>query len=107
MSDELEELEGVISAQHRGAQVFWITAPQMPELVERLAMVLGEHMTDAHELHVTYNAMQAGWEKHEPQPGGVLRAAKPGWTDLHFEYSAFVVLRSAEAPVNEEELWEE
>lgn len=107
MSDELSELEGVIAAQHRGAQVFWVTAPKMAGLVERLAMVLGEHMNDAHELHVTYNAMQAGWQGHEPKPGGLMRTGKPGWTELHFEYSAFVVLRSTTGgAIDEEELWE-
>ena len=32
----------------------------MPDLVDRLALVLGEHMHYGDELHVTYNAMQSG-----------------------------------------------
>lgn len=94
MSDELSELEGVIAAEHRGARVFWISASGMQGLVDRLAIVLGEHLQDQDELHVTYNAMQSGWRNHEPKPGGFMRAPKAGWTELDFEYSAFVVLRS-------------
>jgi hypothetical protein len=116
MSDELGELEGVITAEHRGARVFWIAAAGMQGLVDRLAVVLGEHLQDDDELHVTYNAMQSGWKNHEPKPGGFMRAATAGWTELNFEYSAFVVLRAgmpaAGGPVDEqacsddEEPWE-
>jgi hypothetical protein len=36
----------------------------MQELVDRLALVLGEHVNDGDELHVTYNAMDAsGWHR--------------------------------------------
>ena len=63
-----------------------------PDLVARLALVLGEHMADGDELHVTYNAMQSGFQHFPPQRDG------SQWTDLHFEYSAFVVLRPRPAP---------
>jgi hypothetical protein len=43
---------------------------------------------------VTYNAMQSGWTDHLAKKGHVLRAPEHGWTELHFEYSAFVVLRA-------------
>ena len=68
-SDELpaDWPEGIVAAQQQG--------------------VLGEWMTDDAELHVTYNAMQSGFQHHPPQRDGTQ------WTDLHFEYSAFVVLR--------------
>jgi hypothetical protein len=39
------------------------------DLVARLALVLGEHMHDDDELHITYNAMQNGWVEHDPSPG--------------------------------------
>jgi hypothetical protein len=42
----------------------------MQELVDRLALVLGEHMHDGDELHVTYNAMQYGWQEH-PRPRAI------------------------------------
>jgi hypothetical protein len=70
----------------------------MQELVDRLALVLSEHMHDDDELHVTYNAMQSGWQDHPPTKGGLARRAEPGWTELRFEYSAFVVLRERDLP---------
>ena len=65
----------------------------MQGLVDRLALVLGEHMDDGDELHVTYNAMQSGWHEHPPTKGTLIRRPQPGWTELRFEHSAFVVLR--------------
>ena len=50
-------------------------------------------MRDDDELHITYNAMQAGWTEHQPNKGNVIRPPQQGWTELHFEYSAMVVLR--------------
>jgi hypothetical protein len=48
----------LVLAEEGGVRVFYISAPTMPDLVDRLALVLGEHMHDDDELHVTYNAMQ-------------------------------------------------
>jgi hypothetical protein len=42
-------------------------------------------MHDDDELHVTYNAMQNGWQEHAPRKGSVLKAPTSGWTELHFE----------------------
>ena len=84
---------GVVLAEEGGVRVFYISAPTMPDLVDRLALVLGEHMHDGDELHVTYNAMQCGWTEHPVKKGHLLREPEPGWTELRFEYSAFVVLR--------------
>ena len=53
-------------------------------------------MSDGDELHVTYNAMQSGWEK--TRKGNLVRTPQPGWTELRFEYSAFVVLRARGTP---------
>jgi hypothetical protein len=50
----------LVLAEEGGVRVFYIAAPTMQELVDRLALVLGEHMHDGDELHVTYNAMQSG-----------------------------------------------
>jgi hypothetical protein len=83
----------VIGATEGGVRVFWVAAPRMQDLVSRLAVVLGEHMTDYDELHVTYNAMQSGWQQHDAQPRRLTRPPRPAWTELQFEYSAFVVLR--------------
>src|SRR3954449_6958566 len=88
----------LVLAEEGGVRVFYIAAPTMQDLVDRLALVLGEHTHDDDELHVTYNAMQSGWTEHSPRKGHVLRAPEQGWTELHFEYSAFVVLRARDQP---------
>ena len=88
----------LVLAEEGGVRVFYISAPTMPDLVDRLALVLGEHMHDGDELHVTYNAMQSGWQEHPPTKGGLIRRPEAGWTELRFEYSAFVVLRPRPAP---------
>ena len=88
----------LVLAEEGGVRVFYIAAPTMQELVDRLALVLGEHMHDGDELHVTYNAMQSGWQEHPPTKGGLIRRPEAGWTELRFEYSAFVVLRERQAP---------
>jgi hypothetical protein len=85
--------DGVLAAAEGGVRVFWVVANTMQDLVDRLALVLGEHMADGDELHVTYNAMQSGWHNHPPVKGNLLRAPQPAWTELRFEYSTFVVLR--------------
>lgn len=96
MSDEdrrsLDDLSRLISAEHRGVRVFWAQGESKQELVDSLAMLLGEYMHEDDELHVTYNAMQSGWQNHPPSRS-LIRGTQPGHTELHFEYSAFVVLR--------------
>ncbi|HEY4277618.1 MAG TPA: hypothetical protein VGM91_05330 [Conexibacter sp.] len=88
----------IVLAEEGGVRVFYIAAVTMQDLVDRLALVLGEHMRDNDELHVTYNAMQSGWTEHPAKKGHVLRAPEEGWTELHFEYSAFAVLRARDRP---------
>jgi hypothetical protein len=87
----------LVLAEEGGVRVFYISAPTMPDLVDRLALVLGEHMHDGDELHVTYNAMQSGWQEHPLTKGGLIRRPEAGWTELRFDYSAFVVLRERQA----------
>ena len=55
-------------------------------------------MSDGDELHVTYNAMQSGWQGHSPRKGNLVRSPEPGGTELCFEYSALVVLRERGTP---------
>jgi len=88
--------EGILGADHAGVRVFWIATQTMQELVDRLALILGEHMSDTDELKVTYNAMQSGWHEHPGHDATLfpLRRAQAPWTELQFEYSAFVVLRN-------------
>jgi hypothetical protein len=99
-SDELpaEWPSDVIGAEEAGVRVFWVSADTMHGLVERLALVLGVHMADGDELHVTYNAMPSGWQDHAPRKGNLIRSPEAGWTELRFEYSAFVVLRARGVP---------
>jgi hypothetical protein len=93
--DELQPSrpEGIVMAQEPGVRVFWLTAADVQGLVDRLALVLSEHMASGDELHVTYKAMQAGWQEHPPTRGWFVRSPKQGWTELMIEYSAFVILR--------------
>ena len=85
--------EDLVLAEEAGVRVFYIAAPTVQDLTSRVALVLGEHMRDDDELHITYNAMQAGWTEHQPKKGSVIRPPQKGWTELRFEYSAMVVLR--------------
>lgn len=93
--DELEHgwPEDIVVGQEGAVRVFWLQAEQMQGLVDRLALVLSEHMTAGDELHVTYNAMQSGWQQHPGRKATLLRAGQEPWTELRFEYSAFVILR--------------
>ena len=68
----------LVLAEEGGVRVFYIAAPTMQDLVDRLALVLGEHMHDDDELHVTYNAMQSGWTEHPAEEGPRAARARAG-----------------------------
>lgn len=90
MSDMNTLPKGILTSQHRGVRVWWITAPDLQGTVDRLAVVLGEHLRDSDELHVSYNGMQTGWlETSKPK----LFRPPAQSIDLDFEYSTLVVLR--------------
>ena len=84
--------EGIVGAEHLGVRVFCISASDAQQLADQLALVLGEHMANDDEIHLTYNAIQSGWQ-HDP--------GRPGWlgrsphTQLFFEYTALLILRPA------------
>jgi hypothetical protein len=90
--NERELPEGTVGSQHLGVRVFCITAADAQQLADQLALILGEHMAAEDEIHLTYNAIEVGWQ-HDP--------GREGWrghaphTQLFFEYSALLVLRSA------------
>jgi len=66
--DPRHDVDGELTIAEEGpVRVFYITAPTVQDLTSRVALVLGEHMRDDDELHITYNAMQAGWTEHEPK----------------------------------------
>lgn len=84
--------EPLVLGEGDGVRTLYCHAPSMRQLMETLTAMLSEHVSDADELHVSYSAMQSGWqEQSAPSPG---YAAAPGaWTQIFFEYSAVVVLR--------------
>jgi hypothetical protein len=83
--------QGAVSSQHVGLRVFCISAPDPQELADKVALVLGEHMAAHDQIHLTYNAVQTGWQ-HDPGRAGW--RGRPPHTQLFFEYSALLVLRT-------------
>jgi hypothetical protein len=90
MIDPHELPDGVVASQHLGVRVWWITAPTLQGMVDRLALVLGEHLQDSDDLHVSYSGMQKGWEQKAKLK---LFGPPEEWTEVDFEYSALVILR--------------
>jgi hypothetical protein len=90
--DQLSTLAAA-AAEHNGVRVWSIVAPTQQELVDRIALVLGEHMADDYELHITHSVVQDGSQDKVRQR--FLRRAD-AWTELYFEYSAVIVLRGAQ-----------
>ncbi len=92
MSDEVDDvgLEEV-SSQHLGVRVWSVQAASQRALIDRVAVLLGEHMADGDELHVTYAVVENGSQAHVKAR---LLGAPAVWTELYFEYSALIVLRS-------------
>ena len=93
MSDQ-ELPEGTVGSEHLGVRVFCMSAPDAQQLSDQLALILGEHMASDDEMHLTYNAVQSGWQ-HDPGRAG--RLGRSPHTQLFFEYTAVLVLRSAGA----------
>ena len=91
MSEPSQLPDGTVGSQHLGVRVFSLSAPSMQELIDRIAVILGEHLDTSDELHVSFNSMQNGSQQHAGQK--LLQTARP-WTELFFEYSALLVLRA-------------
>jgi hypothetical protein len=91
VSDPSQLPDGTFGSQHLGVRVFSVSAASLQELIDRIAVILGEHLDDGDELHVSYNSMQNGSQQHA---GGKLLQAPRPWTELFFEYSALLVLRA-------------
>jgi hypothetical protein len=72
--------------------VFAISATDAQQLADQLALVLGEHMANDDEIHLTYSAIQSGWQ-HDPGRSGW--RGSPAHTQLFFDYTALLVLRPA------------
>jgi len=73
-------------------RVFCVAAADPQQLADQIALVLGEHLAPDDDMHLTYNAIQTGWQ-HDPGRTGWL--GRPAHTQLFFEYTALVVLRPA------------
>jgi len=90
MSETSQLPDGTVGSQHLGVRVFSVTAPSMQELIDRMAVILGEHLDPGDELHISFNSMQNGSQEHARAK--LLQTSRP-WTELFFEYSALLVLR--------------
>ncbi len=89
MSD-LELPNGTVGSEHLGVRVFCVAAPDPQQLADQIALVLGEHLAEDDEMHITYDAIQSGWQ-HDPGRTGWL--GRDSHTRLFFEYTALLVLR--------------
>jgi hypothetical protein len=89
---EFELRDSIVGSEHLGVRVFRLAAPDPQQLADQIALTLGEHLAADDELHITYNALQTGWQ-HDP--------GRPGWlgrephTRLYLEYTALLVLRAS------------
>lgn len=83
--------DGTVGSQHLGVRVFSVSAASLQELIDRIAVILGEHLDHDDELHISYNSTQNGSQQHVGQK--LLQPSRP-WTELFFEYSALLVLRA-------------
>jgi hypothetical protein len=81
---------GVIGSEHLGVRVFCVTAHDPQQLADQIALLLGEHLAADDEIHITYNALQTGWQHDSGRAGWLGREPH---THLFLEYSALLVLR--------------
>jgi hypothetical protein len=86
--------DATVGSQHLGVRVFCINAADPQQLADQIALALGEHMGEQDEMHLTYNAIQTGWQ-HDPGRTGWL--GRPPHTQLFFQYTALLVLRAPNA----------
>jgi len=84
--------EGTVGSEHLGVRVFCMSAPDAQQLSDQLALILGEHMATDDEMHLTYDAVQSGWQHDPGRPGWL---GRPPHTQLFLEYTALLVLRPA------------
>ena len=91
MTEPSQLPDGTVGSEHLGVRVFSLTGATMQDLIDRIAVILGEHLDSADQLHVCFNAMQNGSQQHAGHK--LLQAPRP-WTELFFEYSALLVLRA-------------
>lgn len=97
---EREDLAGLeeLTSEHRGVRIWSVQGPSQQALIDRIAVILGEHMADGDELHITYAVVQNGSE--DRTKFRFLREPDV-WTELFFEYSALLILRGPPPPLPE------
>ncbi len=97
-----EPLGETVSSQHLGVRVWTVHGTSLQELMDRVAVVLGEHLEQDDELHISYNAMESGYaERQVPRVFGAPKLER----EVFFEYSALIVLRARARAV--EQSWSE
>ncbi|MHB8657700.1 MAG: hypothetical protein ACYC91_07050 [Solirubrobacteraceae bacterium] len=89
---EFELPDGIVGSEYLGVRVFCVAAPDPQQLADQIALVLGEHLATDDEIHITYNALQTGWQHDPGRPGWLGGAAH---TQLFLEHTALLVLRAA------------
>ena len=95
MSDPADRPElAEVNSEHGGTRVWSVSGASQQALTDRVAVVLAEHMARDDELHVTYAVVQTGSE--ERAKARLLREPER-WTELSFEYSVLIILRSPAA----------
>ena len=93
--NEFEQPGGAVGSEHLGVRVFCITAPDSQQLADQIALTLGEHLAADDELHITYNALQTGWQHDSGRTGWLGRDPH---TRLQLEHTALLVLRPTTGP---------
>ena len=91
MTEPSQLPDGTVGSEHLGVRVFSISAPSMQELIDRIAVILGEHLDAGDELHVSFSSMQNGSQEHAGHK--LVQTSRP-CTELFFDYSALLVLRT-------------
>jgi hypothetical protein len=84
--------DGVVGSEHLGVRVFCVAAPDPQQLADQIALILGEHLAADDEFHITYDALQTGWQHNPGRPGWLGRGPH---IQLFLEYTALLVLRAS------------
>ncbi len=94
--EALTQQPGLLASLTDNFTGFAIHRQNAPETRDWLAKLmgttaLGEHMGIDDEIHLTHNAIQSGWQHDAGRADWLVR---PPHTQLFFEYSALLALRS-------------
>jgi hypothetical protein len=93
VNDSTGSLEQALLEEREGTRTWTVWAPSREELLQRVTLIFAEHIHDDDEVHIAYNAMQTGWQRHPPNEDD-----GSTFTELSFEYSALIVTRRHSGP---------